>query len=239
MISDIHANLVALETVLQNAPAYDRVWCLGDVVGYGPAPNECVARVQDLGALALAGNHDRAVTGGLALEAFTVNARAGLKWTRSVLTAESREWLAARQPLQILPEYDVTLVHASLRDPLMEYIEDASVAAKNFPLLETSFCFFGHTHRPIAYRLRERERLIRREFLLQIGAYLLEPKALVNPGSVGQPRDGDPRAAFGIYDTDTHTLTHYRIEYDIARTQRAMAEVGLPAHLIERLAVGA
>lgn len=239
VLSDIHSNIVALETILQNAPGYDAVWCLGDVVGYGPAPNECVVRLRGLDAVTLAGNHDRAVTGQLPLAKFTSNARTALEWTITVLKPENRDWLAAREPKLVLAQHDVTLVHASLRDPVAEYIEDETVALKNFSLLDTSFCFFGHTHAPIAYRLVERERRVQVDFLPENQPYLMEPKMLLNPGSVGQPRDGDRRAAFAIYDTDTHLMMHHRREYDIAQTQRAMREAKLPPHLAARLAQGA
>lgn len=238
LVSDIHANSVALESVLANTPAYDAVWSLGDVVGYGPAPNECVARVRGLNALALAGNHDLAALNTVPLSNFRDSARMALEWTRRVLTDESRKWLAACEPKQKLAQYDLTLVHASPREPVWEYIEDDRTAIENFPFFETSFCFFGHTHHPIAHRLRVAERIFRSDFLPENQPFLLKPKLLLNPGSVGQPRDGDRRAAFAIYDTDAQIVTHHRVEYDIAATQRAMTDVGLPYPLIARLAQG-
>lgn len=239
LLSDIHANIAALEKVLTHAPAYDAVWCLGDVVGYGPAPNECVARLRGLNALTLSGNHDQATLGKLALGEFRPNARAALEWTIRVLTSEAREWLLAREPLHLLPQYNLTLVHASPRAPVWEYIDSDEIALANFSHFESAFCFFGHTHRPLAYRLREAERILRVEYLPERRLYLMQPKLMLNPGSVGQPRDGDPRAAFALYDTDAQTLMHYRLEYDIAATQRAMVNAGLPHRLIARLADGA
>ena len=238
LLSDIHANIVALETILTHAPAYDAVWCLGDVVGYGPHPNECIARLRGLDALTLTGNHDQAVLDKLPLSEFRTGARVALEWTKRVLTSDSCDWLAARLPTQILPAYDVTLVHGSPREPIWEYIDSDRVAIENFPFFETAFCFFGHTHRPILYRL-ERAKNLRTEFLPEKRAYLLQPKMLLNPGSVGQPRDGDRRAAYAIFDTASLILTHHRIEYDIAAVQRAMTNVGLPSRLIARLAQGA
>lgn len=238
VLSDIHANSVALETVLTTAPAYDAVWCLGDVVGYGPAPNECVARLRGLNALTLMGNHDRAAIGGLNLAEFSDLARPALEWTKRVLTPENRDWLAKRVATQILTEYGITLVHASPREPIWEYIQDRDIALQNFPYFDTPFCFFGHTHRPIAYRLRVQERILRVDALPERQPFLLEPKLLLNPGSVGQPRDGNHRAAFALYDTDAQTLVSYRYDYDIAATQRAMSNVGLPYALIARLAQG-
>lgn len=239
LLADIHANIVALETVLTNAPAFDAVWCLGDVVGYGPAPNECVARLRGLDAFALSGNHDQAALGKLPLSEFSEGARDALIWTMRALTPESRAWLAARPLEYILPQYDLTLVHASPRDPIWEYIENQNVALENFAFFETAFCFFGHTHRPITYRLREQDKILRTEFLPESKPYLMLRKLLLNPGSVGQPRDGDSRAAFAIYDTDAQWVMHFRRNYDIAAVQRAMTKVGLPAHLIARLAQGA
>jgi predicted phosphodiesterase len=239
LISDIHANLVALETVLQHAPAYDAVWCLGDVVGYGPHPNECVARLRGLDGLSLTGNHDQAVLGNVPLAQFRDNARLALEWTQRVLTPESCAWLAARPPKYTLAQYDLTLVHASPREPIWEYIENAQLALENFAFFDTPFCFFGHTHQPIAYQLRVADRVLEADFLPENKPYLLAPKLLLNPGSVGQPRDGDRRAAFGMYDTDTQILVHHRVEYDIAATQRAMTNVNLPHRLVTRLAQGA
>lgn len=239
ILSDIHANSVALETILTTAPAYQAVWCLGDVVGYGPAPNECVARLRGLNALTLMGNHDRGALGALPLDQFHEKARAALEWTQRVLTPESRIWLAGLGSEPVVTEFGVTLVHASPREPIWEYIEDPNLALDNFPFFDTPFCFFGHTHRPIAYRLRAQERILRVDALPERQPYPLEPKLLLNPGSVGQPRDGDRRAAFALYDSDAQTLVSYRTEYDIGATQRAMANAGLPYSLIKRLAEGA
>jgi predicted phosphodiesterase len=239
LLSDIHSNRVALETILSNAPAFDAVWCLGDVVGYGPMPNECVARLRGLHALTLTGNHDQAVLGNVPLETFRDTARQALEWTRRVLTQESLEWLAARPSHLVLPEHDMTLVHASPREPVWEYIENARTALENFSFFETAYCWFGHTHQPIAYRLRTRDRVLSTHFLPENKPYLLEPRLLVNPGSVGQPRDGDSRAAFGILDLDTQVLVHHRVEYDIPAVQRAMMDAHLPYRLVARLAQGA
>jgi predicted phosphodiesterase len=238
VLSDIHANYVALEKILTDAPAYDTVWCLGDIVGYGPAPNECVARLREMGALALVGNHDSGALGKLALAEFSQDARETLAWTRRVMTPETRAWLASLLNKQVLPEHDLTLVHASPRDPVWEYIANQQHALENFAHFSTSFCFFGHTHRPISYWLREKERILRVERLVDGVPVFMEPKLLLNVGSAGQPRDGCNRAAFALYDTHRQVLTPYRIEYDIAAAQQAMRSVGLPMRLIERLEYG-
>ncbi|MBI4675488.1 MAG: metallophosphoesterase family protein [Chloroflexi bacterium] len=239
LLSDIHANLVALETVLRVAPAHDAIWCLGDVVGYGPHPNECVARLRSLDALTLTGNHDQAAIGSVSLSHFRENARLALEWTQQVLTPASCAWLAERTPQQTLAAFDLTLVHGSPRDPIWEYIENAPRALENFAFFDTAFCFFGHTHHPIAYQLRVQDRVLAPRLLADRKPYALAPKLLLNPGSVGQPRDGDSRAAFGIYDTDTRVFEPRRVEYDISATQRAMTNLNLPAALIARLAQGA
>lgn len=238
LVSDIHANLVALETVLQTAPARDAVWCLGDVVGYGPSPNECCERLREEQALCLAGNHDWAVLGRLPLDEFNDLARAGLVWTRDALGPENRDWLETLSPQRVMPDHDLTLVHGSPREPIWEYITDPLVAAENMAFFKTSACCFGHTHRPLSYHLDVRDHILTPRLLPEQTPFALKAKMLVNPGSVGQPRDGDPRAAYAIVDVTARTLTHYRVEYDIAATQRAMRDARLPERLIARLARG-
>ncbi len=238
LLADIHANIVALETVLSHAPGYDAVWCLGDVVGYGPAPNECVERVRGLNPLLITGNHDQAVLGNVPLKPFSEDARRSLEWTIGELRPEHRNWLANGVPKQVLSEYDLTLVHASPRSPIWEYIQNAQIALENFPYFDTSLCLFAHTHRPIAYRLRVADHVLSPSYLSEQEPYSLQPKLLLNPGSVGQPRDGDPRAAYAILDLDSKLLNHHRIEYDVAATQRAILHAKLPYRLAARLAVG-
>lgn len=238
LLSDIHANLVALEAVLRVAPPHDGVWCLGDVVGYGPKPNECAARLRELDALTLTGNHDQAALGNVSLEMFRDHARQALEWTRRALTADTAAWLAARPSTRQLRAYDLTLVHASPRDPLWEYIDKPKTAYENMAYLKTAYGFFGHTHQPAAYHMQPDGMLVKRT--ISPGKPLpLDAKFLFNPGSVGQPRDGDARAAFAIYDSAACTLTVQRVEYDIAATQRAMQQAYLPMRLSERLAQGA
>lgn len=237
VLSDIHANLVALEAVLRAAPPHDGVWCLGDVVGYGPKPNECVARLRQLEALALTGNHDQAALGNVPLDLFRDVARQALEWTRSVLTSENAAWLAARPPAHELRAHELTLVHASPRDPIWEYIDGPRTARENMPFLKTAYCFFGHTHQPAAFQLQTDGRVARLP-AISAKTFEMSPKLLFNPGSVGQPRDGNPRAAFALYDSSAGTLTPHRVEYDVAATQRAMRQAHLPAPLVERLAIG-
>lgn len=237
LLADIHANLAALEATLRAAPPHDGVWCLGDIIGYGPKPNECVARVRQLEALALTGNHDQAALGNIPLELFRNTARQALEWTRQTLTPENAAWLAARPTLRQLRAHDVTLTHGSLRDSIWEYIDKPKTAYENMAYLETAYGFFGHTHHPAAYHLQADGMLVKLTITPDHPLTLL-PKLLFNPGSVGQPRDGDPRAAFALYDSSAGTVTAQRVEYDIVATQQAMRQAHLPLPLAERLATG-
>jgi predicted phosphodiesterase len=237
LISDIHANLVALDTVLARAAHFDRIWCLGDVVGYGPEPNACISRLRSFDLLCIAGNHDWAALGKLDLEEFNPDARRAAIWTQEQLTVESLEWLGAlpeRVPTQAV---QFTLVHGSPRYPIWEYVLTPAVARTNFDFFDTSICLMGHTHVPVVYRdqgwTATAEQLIENSPL-----ELSQDRMMINPGSVGQPRDGDSRAAYAILDLDAMTLTHYRVEYDIAATQAKMEQSNLPPRLIARLSYG-
>jgi predicted phosphodiesterase len=237
LLSDIHANLVALQAVLANAGKVDQVWCLGDVVGYGPNPSECCAWVQEHAALTVAGNHDWAALGRIDLDDFNVYARAATIWTTQHLTPAAQAWLEDL-PQRVVAD-TATLVHGSPRQPIWEYLLRASQAQRNFAYFVTPICFVGHTHVPIIFE----------EGALQRGESGISPtynqptplttgRYLVNPGSVGQPRDGDPRAAYALYDLDTQTVEFRRIAYDIAQTQQQMRAAGLPDPLVTRLARG-
>ncbi len=241
LLSDVHANIVALETVLTDAQGrYDKVWCLGDIVGYGPAPNECIKRLRDLGVESLAGNHDWAVLEKLPIEDFNTNAQRAVTWTQHALSAISRDWLETLPDQEKHPDEDLLLVHGSPRAPIWEYILNAVTAAENFAYFDTRVCLFGHTHVPMLYFKPGENKRIGSQYLTPGQAVSLTqyPKCLLNPGSVGQPRDRDPRAAYCILDLDARTLTPYRVEYDIDKTQQAMEKAGLPRPLIERLEYG-
>ncbi|MDW7982818.1 MAG: metallophosphoesterase family protein [Thermomicrobium sp.] len=238
VIADVHANLAALEAVLAAAGPVDRIWCLGDVIGYGPRPRECVDRIRQLApATTVMGNHDAACIGRVPLEGFNPAARSALRWTKAQLSAEHRAFLE-QLPERLLVE-DVTLVHGSLRAPIWEYVFTTEQARENFELLRTRLCFFGHTHVPFAL---SEEAARRGEPPLRLGdgdvLDVREGRFLVNPGSVGQPRDGDPRAAFMVWEPASRQLTFRRISYNIAAVQAEMAAVGLPQLLIDRLAYG-
>jgi predicted phosphodiesterase len=237
VLSDIHANLVALEAVLADAVGqYDAVWCLGDVVGYGPNPNECVALLQTLSNLVcLAGNHDRSVVDDFDLSIFNNEAFLALSWTRTALQQQHTQYLHRLPSLQIQNQF--TLVHGSLRDPIWEYLLDSGAIIQTFQLLTTPYCFFGHTHVAVAYHLLDYacDEVLpedRPTLDLRYGEFL------INPGSVGQPRDMNPQAAYGLLDTDAQRFSFKRVAYNIAETQRRMQAYGLPERLVQRLRRG-
>ena len=237
IISDIHANLVALETVLADAGnGFDAVWCLGDLVGYGPDPNECVERVRALSNLTcLTGNHDKAAIGEIDISAFNLDARLAINWTQQTITAETREYLVSRPERIIYDNY--TLVHASPRQPVWEYILDRHTAKQNFEHFETLHCIVGHTHIPIMYLESEGDVAECRPNYDEILAFEKQ-RLIINPGSVGQPRDSNPDSAYAVLDTDSDHWEFRRAPYDIAETQKRMAARGLPARLIARLQKG-
>jgi diadenosine tetraphosphatase ApaH/serine/threonine PP2A family protein phosphatase len=238
LISDIHANLAALTAVLKDAATWDRVWCLGDVVSYGPYPNECVEKIAALDSLCLPGNHDWAVLGKLAVDNFNPYALEAVLWTRDQLHPLNRAYLDQLVE-RVPPQFSrYTLVHASPRHPVWEYIDSISRAQANFAEFETPICFVGHTHIPMVYRQDPLEGTVKEKLPVSTPFRLGRQKMIVNPGSVGQPRDGDPRAAYAILDTETDELTHRRVEYDITATQQAMDAAHLPYQLVTRLSFG-
>ena len=238
IFSDIHSNLAALETVLKAASeqGYDRVWCLGDIVGYGPAPNECVAQVRNLEALSVAGNHDWGALGKIPLEDFNPDAQAAALWTRDQLTPENVAYLDGQAKMRV--EGNITLAHGSPRFPIWEYIQLPSIATANFAHFDTAYCLVGHTHVPAVFRALNNRGV--EMFLPQSDAPvpLGEERLIVNPGSVGQPRDGDSRASYALLDSEAGTIQFHRVEYPIDLTQAQMKEAGLPPRLAARLAFG-
>lgn len=237
VVSDIHANLTALQAVLEDAGPVDALWSLGDVVGYGPDPNACIAAILEFEHLAIPGNHDWGTLGRLDLDDFNSDARAANLWTRTQLSEEGRRYLEDLPDLLVTGQ--ITLAHGSPRYPIWEYLFYASTAALNFPHLDTRVCLVGHTHMPLVF-YQESDDSPTQVLPLPEG----EPLALdrgryiVNPGSVGQPRDGDPRAAYMILDPEALIVEHRRVAYPIAHTQERMRSFGLPSRLISRLEVG-
>lgn len=237
VISDIHANLAALEMVLNDTPSFDKIWCLGDLVGYGPNPNECIDRVKEFSHISLSGNHDLATLGKLDLSSFNTIARIANQWTQSELTATSRAYLSQIPSQKELGDF--CLAHGSPREPVWEYILDTSLAYINFKHFSTPFCLVGHTHIPIAFELDEEKGHSRAIIPPRPAPLKLENRRLIiNPGSVGQPRDGDPRASYAILDMDNMTWEFHRVEYPVEITQERMRAKELPRRLIDRLELG-
>ncbi len=240
ILSDIHANLTAFEAVLEDAAdSYDAVWCLGDTVGYGPWPDECVARVRDLGATTVIGNHDWAALGRMDVEDFNPEARRAVLWTSEHLSEECRDWLTGL-PSQPIEVEGYTLTHGSPRDPIWEYVLYPAVAWANFEHFQTPYCLVGHTHVPTLHMLAQGEQksaMVAPKY----GTSMPLPntsRGILNPGSVGQPRDNDRRAAYALLDTEAGAWEPRRVEYSIEQTQRKMRQAGLPDRLINRLAYG-
>jgi diadenosine tetraphosphatase ApaH/serine/threonine PP2A family protein phosphatase len=241
IISDIHSNLTAFETVLKHAGKqgrdYDFVWCLGDVVGYGPDPNECCDLLRSLPNLCLAGNHDWAALGRLDIRTFNTDARKAASWTQQELRPDNREYLEALPITFVLGDY--TLVHASPREPVWEYILDPLIAALNLPHFQTPFCLVGHTHTPVTYRqINDKGDVEPLMPEYDTPQQLNGARLIVNPGSVGQPRDSDPRAAYAILDVETNTWEFRRVEYSVAKVQKRMRRVDMPDRLVVRLEHG-
>ena len=237
VLSDIHSNLVALDAVLADAGRVDAVWHLGDVVGYGPDPDGVVARLIGVGAVGVRGNHDAAALGGPEIEWFNPEARAAAEWTRDTIDGTTRAWLSALPERHAIDR--MTLVHGSPRDPIREYVSSPDIARENLAVLATDFCLHGHTHLPVAFTLDRDDRLQvvvpDRDDRIDLAGQ----RALINPGSVGQPRDGDPDASYLILDPDTATATWHRVPYDIPAVQAAILAAGLPRRLADRLTFGA
>jgi diadenosine tetraphosphatase ApaH/serine/threonine PP2A family protein phosphatase len=235
VISDLHANLVALDAVLAAAGAVDAIWHLGDVVGYGPEPDAVVERLAAVGAVGVAGNHDLAALGGKEIDLFNPDAKAAMIWTRSRITASTRAWLAELPATRRIDAF--SLVHGSPRDPVWEYVTSVPIARANLAMLDTPIGLHGHTHVPMAWADRDG-----RVDAIAPGpgsSFQLDGRrALLNPGSVGQPRDGDPTASWLEIDTEAATTTWRRVPYDVGAVVDAIRDAGLPPRLADRLPIG-
>ena len=237
IISDVHANLTALEAVLADAGLFDAVWCLGDLVGYGPDPNECVETISNLPKLTcLVGNHDAAALGQIDLGAFNKDASISARWMQTTLTD------ACLRFLRNLPEQmemnGTTLVHGSPRNPVWEYLLDPRTAAHNFEYFDTQVCLVGHTHLPVTFLLQEDGTTLDWRILGMGEEITITGRAILNPGSVGQPRDHDPRAAYAIYDPDQLSWELHRVQYDVLSVQKRIYDAGLPRRHALRLEEG-
>lgn len=235
LFGDIHANLEALEAVLADAAqqgATDYV-CLGDVVGYNADPAACLERVKAMGCPTVKGNHDEDASGTHSLDAMNPVAAAALQWTREQLSEEQRQWL--RRLRMVRQIEDFTVVHSTLDQPAnWNYVTNRFDAMANFSYQFTQVCFHGHTHVPRVYMKSDKVQEVAAEQVqIEDGA-----KYFINAGSVGQPRDGDWRAAYVIYDLEKRQVTIRRVEYDIATTQKKILDAGLPEMLAHRIAEG-
>jgi diadenosine tetraphosphatase ApaH/serine/threonine PP2A family protein phosphatase len=237
VISDIHANLTALEAVLSEAGEFDATWCLGDLIGYGPDPNECIDRVKELpGLTCIIGNHDAAALKQIDPDSFNPEAREAIYWTQKILTKCSLDFLSELS--EKIEVERVTLTHGSPRHPVWEYLLDTRTATVNFTYFQTPLCFVGHTHLPVVYSLTDKDAQAHMCVPDANKKSILSNRAIINPGSVGQPRDRDPRAAYAIYDSEDDTWDFRRVPYDIPSVQERMRNVDLPDRHIYRLSAG-
>lgn len=238
ILSDVHGNRPALDAVFSHAGECDTWWCAGDTVGYGPYPDECALMLEGVGAASVAGNHDLGAIGSISLESFNSLAREACRWTGARLGVEVRAYLDSLPPvLETAP--DTVLVHGSYTDPVWEYVLSATRARNNFEAYAHRLCFNGHSHVPVVFTRGpggDIDTIIPTD-----GARIAleeDIRYMVNAGSVGQPRDGDPRACYIIYNTDEEVLFYHRVEYPVAETQARIIEEGLPRLLAERIAHG-
>jgi diadenosine tetraphosphatase ApaH/serine/threonine PP2A family protein phosphatase len=237
VVSDIHANLHALEAVLAEIDTEqpDELWCLGDLVGYGPRPNECCRLVRERATFSLCGNHDLGVLGTIDLADFAGDAGVAARWTRTVLDAEERVWLETLAPQGV--REGVQLFHASPRDPIWEYVLSDHIALLSLQATTAPLVLVGHSHVPLTVALAG-ENFSGGVAACGTETPLADARRLMNPGSVGQPRDGDPRAAWLLLDFDAGIAHFRRTTYDIAQTQAEITEAGLPQALALRLGPG-
>jgi diadenosine tetraphosphatase ApaH/serine/threonine PP2A family protein phosphatase len=230
--------MTALNAVLEDAQPVERVWCLGDVIGYGPDPNECIECIRALPRLTcVKGNHDAAILGEIDTNTFNYEARASLEWLETKLLAVNRHWLESLPERTV--EENVTFVHGSPRNPIWEYVMDVGVAEANMAAFDTQICLVGHSHVPGVFLKGEGDKINVRYYDMIPGeSFTITEKAIINPGSVGQPRDYDPRASYLIYDDEADLLTQHRVPYNIPEVQERIMAEGLPERHAFRLEVG-
>lgn len=240
ILADIHSNLTAFEAVLSDIGergGVEEIWCLGDVVGYGPDPVECIKLLRQYRHLCVAGNHDWAAMGKLDTSDFNPHAAAAAHWTARHLTPEAKGYLE-NLPLTLTVD-DFTLAHGSPREPIWEYIISTYIAKANFSYFATRYCLVGHSHVPAVFEYKaDSDSCLLHDLPPEAPLKLGDNRLIINPGGVGQPRDGDPRASYAIYDSTENVIYHYRVPYDIEETQRKMIRWGLPISLANRLSYG-
>ena len=239
ILADIHSNLAALIAVLDDIKrrgGVDEVWCLGDIVGYGPDPHDCISRLRQMNHVCVMGNHDGAAIGKVDISVFNPDAATANRWTARQLTPDESDYLS-HLPL-VIEKGDFTLTHGSPREPIWEYLLSTWSAQENLAHFRTRFCFVGHTHSPLVFACEETGGCAAHHFEPESPLVLGERRLIINPGAVGQPRDGDPRASYAIYDSDARVVNLHRVPYDIRATQTSMMAQGLPAALATRLSHG-
>lgn len=236
ILADIHSNQEALEVVLEEAKSAQEIWCLGDIVGYGPNPNECCETIKNRARYCVLGNHDAGVLGKMELSWFNVFAAEAIKINQGILEEKNKKFLRNLPEIQKLRE--IILVHGSVKNPLTEYIFETHQAENCLANFSRRFCLLGHTHYPVVF---EKEK----DFIKEIVPHFQKKirfkndcRYLINPGAVGQPRDGDWRASFGLFDEENLTFEFRRVEYPLEKTQEKMRKLNLPEFLIQRLSLG-
>ena len=239
LLADIHGNMDALSAVLRDCEergGVDEYWVLGDLVNYGPEPEKCVELIKRLKSVAIAGNHDLAAVGKLPARLLNPDAVTALEWTVKQLSPPSIKFLAGLK--QTETRGDFFLVHGSPRDSAKEYLVSKSQAEENFRVFKTRYCLVAHSHESLMFRLEKDGSVIFIPFVEGIGQVLGDARLIINPGSVGQPRDGDPRASYAVLDNITSMIRLYRVAYDIGSAQRKMVNANLPMRLVARLEKG-
>ncbi len=233
VFSDIHSNATAFEAILAAAGNVDAYWCLGDIVGYGPDPNECISMIRDLPNLVcVRGNHDAATLGEVDQQTFNHEASLAITWTKRHLNAEGLEYLLSLPEKLVMD--DITIVHGSPRNPVWDYVMDYMTAVRMFQFFDTEICLLGHTHVPAIWNEKEAPKAP----VMEYQKIKIKSRSILNPGSVGQPRDHDPRASFAIFDPEEKTWELRRVAYEIEPVQERIKKSGLPWRHAMRLAEG-
>jgi len=221
---------------METRGGFDEIWCLGDIVGYGPEPHACIKLLQQYKNISVAGNHDYVAIGRIDISSLNTDATIACRWTTRQLTIEDVGYL---QSLDVkLTQGNFTLAHGSPRQPLREYLISAVDANDNFSYFDTKFCLVGHSHVPLVFRQDKNGNCLAAGIPDTMQLEQEGHRLIVNPGGVGQPRDGDSRASYALYDSDAQVVHHYRVGYDVGATRKRMMECGLPVSLGLRLNYG-